>query len=138
MRSPTLDRLVLVPKRIDNSGVVREIDPRSSRNLWALFLLVALLVGGLALYAWPHVQLRELDLEEIRMSRGKEQLIEKSRKLRLEKASLEELRRVEEIATSDLGLEQAPAERVVIIESSGVVAEGGQLARAGSGAEARN
>ncbi len=138
MRSPTLDRLVLVPKRIDNSRVVREIDPRASRNLWALFLLVALLVGGLALYAWPHVQLRELDLEEIRMSRGKEQLIEKSRKLRLEKASLEELRRVEEIATSDLGLEHAPAERVVIIESPGVVAEGGQLARAGSGGEARN
>ncbi len=130
--------MVLVPKRIDNSRVVREVDPRSSRNLWALFLLVALLVGGLALYAWPHVQLRELELEEIRMSREKEQLVEKNRKLRLEKASLEELGRIEEIATSDLGLRQAPAERVVIIESLGVVAEGSQLARAGSGSEARN
>jgi cell division protein FtsL len=130
--------MVLVPKRIDNSQVVREVDPRSSRHLWALFLLVALLVGALALYAWPHVQLRELELEEIRMSRQKERLVEKNRKLRLEKASLEELRRIEEIATSDLGLLQAPAQRVVIIESSGVVAEGGQLARAGSGREARH
>ena len=128
----------MVPKRIDNSQVVREVDPRSSRDLWALFLLVALLVGGLALYAWPHVQLRELELDEIRMSWDKERLVEKNRKLRLEKASLEELRRIEEIATTGLGLREAPAERVVIIESLGVVAEGGQLARAGSGSEARN
>ena len=138
MSSPGLDRLVLVPKRIDNSQVVREVDPRSSRNLWALFLLVALLVGGLALYAWPHLQLRELDLEEIRMIRERDQLVEKSRKLRLEKASLEDMRRIEAIATSELGLQEAPAERVVIIESPGVVAEGGQLARAGSRSEARN
>ena len=46
-------------KAIDNSQVVREVDPRSSRDLWLLLVLVAALVGGLVLYAWPHLQLRQ-------------------------------------------------------------------------------
>ena len=41
------------PKAIDNSQVVREVDPRSSRELWLLVGLVAALAGSLGLYAWP-------------------------------------------------------------------------------------
>ena len=45
--------------RIDNSNVIREVDPRASRDLWWLLVLVMTLVGGLVLYAWPHLQIRE-------------------------------------------------------------------------------
>ena len=77
---------------------MREVDPRASRDLWWLLVLVATLVGGLVLYAWPHLQIRETARAQERMSRERERLLEENRKLRLEKASLENLRRVETIA----------------------------------------
>ena len=61
------------------------------------------------LYAWPHLELRQADSEPEQMSRERERLLEENRKLRLEKASLENLRRVETIARRDLG--PAPAAR---------------------------
>ena len=45
----------------------------------------------------------------VQLSREKERLIEENRKLRLEKAALENLRRVETIATRELGLQSARA-----------------------------
>lgn len=122
--------VVLLPKAIDNSHVVREVDPRSSRDLWWLLVLVAVLVGGLVLYAWPHLQLRETALARERLSRERERLVEENRKLRLEKASLENLRRVEAIATRDLGLRTPEAERVVVVERPSAVPPGAQLAAA--------
>jgi len=86
-------------------------------------------VGGLVLYAWPHLQIRETSRAQDRMSRQRERLLEENRKLRLEKASLENLRRVETIATRDLGLQPPPAARVVVIERARTPAPGAQLAK---------
>ena len=115
--------------RIDNSQVVREIDPRASRDLWGLLLLVMTLVGGLGLYAWPHLQIRETSRAQDRMSRERERLFEENRKLRLEKASLENLHRIETIALRDLGLASPPAIRVVVIERARPVVAGAQMAK---------
>jgi len=115
--------------RIDNSNVIREVDPRASRDLWWLLVLVMTLVGGLVLYAWPHLQIRETSRAQDRMSRQRERLLEENRKLRLEKASLENLRRVESIATRELGLSSPPAARVVVIERARTPAPGAQLAK---------
>lgn len=103
-------------KAIDNSGVVRERDPRASRDLRYLLLVVALFVGGMVLYAWPHFELRQTGLLSDRLQREKERLVEENRKLQLEKASLESLRRVESIARRDLGLRTPPAQDVVVVE----------------------
>jgi len=115
--------------RIDNSQVIREVDPRASRDLWWLLVLVMTLVGGLVLYAWPHLQIRETSRAQDRMSRERERLLEENRKLRLEKASLENLRRVETIATRDLGLQPPAAARVVVIERARTPVPGAQMAK---------
>ena len=115
--------------RIDNSNVIREVDPRASRDLAWLLILVMTLVGGLVLYAWPHLQIRETSRAQDRMSRQRERLLEENRKLRLEKATLENLRRVETIATRDLGLQPPAAARVVVIERARTPAPGAQLAK---------
>jgi cell division protein FtsL len=115
--------------RIDNSQVVREVDPRASRDLWWLLVLVMTLVGGLVLYAWPHLQILETSRAQDRMSRERERLLEENRKLRLEKASLQNLRRVENIATRELGLQSPPAARVVVIERARTPVPGAQLAK---------
>jgi cell division protein FtsL len=115
--------------RIDNSQVVREHDPRASRDLWWLLVLVMTLVAGLVLYAWPHLEIRETSRAQERMSRERERLLEENRKLRLEKASLQNLRRVEAIATRELGLQSPAAQQVVVVERPRVAAPGGQLAK---------
>jgi len=128
MRVESADPVVVIPKSIDNSQVVREMDPRSSRDLFWLLALVAVLVGGLTLYAWPHFQLRQTSNATEQMAREKERLIEENRKLRLEKATLENLRRVETIAVRDLGLAPPAPERVVVVESPDDVQGGARLA----------
>ena len=115
--------------RIDNSQVVREVDPRASRDLLGLAVLVLTLVGGLVLYAWPHLQIRETARAQDRMSRQRERLLEENRKLRLEKASLENLRRVENIAIRELGMQSPPAARVVVIERARTPMPGAQMAK---------
>ena len=137
MRAPALDPVMLVPKAIDNSQVVREVDPRSSRDLWWLVAVVATLVLGLVLYAWPHLQVRQVDSERVRMSRERERLVEVNRKLRLEKASLENLTRVEQIALRDLGLRAPAAQSLIVVERVAPVPAGARLATipAGSPAE---
>ena len=128
MRAPALDPVILVPKAIDNSQVVREVDPRSSRDLWWLVAVVATLVLGLVLYAWPHLQVRQVDTERVRMSREYDRLVEVNRKLRLEKASLENLARVEQIATRDLGLRPPAPESLVVVERVAPMPPGARLA----------
>ena len=102
--------------KVDNSQVVREVDPRSFRDLFSLLVLVAVLVVGLVLYAWPHLEIRQTGMATERMNREKERLIEQNRKLRLEKAALENLRRVEAIATRELGMATPAPERVIVVE----------------------
>jgi cell division protein FtsL len=55
-------------------------------------------------------------VEREQLARERERLLEENRKLRLEKATLESLRRVEAIATRELGLVTPPPERVVVVE----------------------
>jgi cell division protein FtsL len=127
VRDEALD-LDLVPKAIDNSQVVREVDPRSSRDLWLLLLLAAALVGGLVLYAWPSLEIRQTTLARELMSKERERLLEENRKLRLEKAALENLRRVETIARRDLGLMTPAPENLVVVEKPPDAPSGAQLA----------
>ena len=123
---------------IDNSQVVREVDPRASRELFLLAALVAALVGGLVLYAWPNLQLRETARQRELMSRERERLVEENRKLRLERAMLESLGRIEGIATKDLGLRPPAPEDLVVVERPAVAPENTRLAQGqGSGVGGR-
>jgi cell division protein FtsL len=127
VRDEALD-VDFVPKAIDNSGVVREVDPRSSRDLWLLLLLAAALVGGLVLYAWPSLEIRQTTLAREHMSKERERLLEENRKLRLEKAALENLHRVETIARRDLGLVTPAPDKLVVVEKPKEVPAGARLA----------
>jgi cell division protein FtsL len=130
-------QVTLLGRAIDNSKVVREVDPRMSRDIWLLVLLVGALVGGLVLYAWPNLELREAARVKEQMSRERERLQEENRKLRLEKATLENLRRVEAIATRELGLKPPPPESLLVVERPAPVAAAARLARGQEGQEAQ-
>lgn len=108
--------VVLLGRPIDNSRVVRQVDPRSRSEIWLLILLVALLAGGLGLYAWPALEIGRSRQESVDLYRQREKLLEQKRKLQLERAALENLHRIETIASRDLGLAPPKAEQSVVVE----------------------
>ena len=120
--------VVLLGKPIDNSRVVRQIDPRSRREIWILILLVAILAAGLGLYAWPALEIRRAGQASVDLYREKERLLEEKRKLQLEKAALENLGRVEDIATRELGLEAPAPDRSIIVEVPRPIPSGSTVA----------
>jgi cell division protein FtsL len=119
--------VVRLGKPIDNSGVVRQVDPRSRREILLLILLVAVLAAGLGLYAWPALEIRRAGQAGALLDVEKARLVEENRKLRLEKASLENLSRVEAIAACDGFLRPAP-ERTVVIEVEKPLPPGAKVA----------
>jgi cell division protein FtsL len=129
MKEDDLSSVVLLPKLIDNSKVVRQADPRTTRDLFGLLVLVGLVVAGLALYAWPHLAVRETGTEANRLVQERDKLLELNRKLRLEKASLEDLYRVERVATKKLGLEMPPPDQVIVVEREKPLPDGARVAR---------
>jgi cell division protein FtsL len=133
VKNDSLDPLLLLPRAIDNSQIVREVDPRASRNLWLLLGLVAGLVAGMALYAWPRLEAQRLDEHAEQMQRSRERLLEQNRKLRLEKASLENLQRVEAIATRELGLATPEPQRIFTATLPARLPEGTRLVSAPDG-----
>jgi cell division protein FtsL len=120
--------VILAGKAIDNSRIVREVDPRSSRDLLVLLGLVLVLVAGFVLYAWPHLQARQTSREAELLSRERERLIEQNRKLRLERSALENLRRVESIATRELGMSPPPPERLIVVERGAAAPDAARVA----------
>jgi len=104
--------------KVDNSQIVREQDPRSLRELLFMLALVAVLVAGLVLYAWPHLQVRQTGMASERLNRERERLLEQGRK-----------RRVEAIATRDLGMRPPPTERLIVVERSEGAQDAARVAR---------
>jgi cell division protein FtsL len=123
--------VVRLGKPIDNSRVVRQVDPRSRREILLLILLVTVLAAGLGLYAWPALEMRRAGQAGALLDREKQRLVEENRKLRLEKAALENLRRVETIAAKELGLKAPAPERSLVVEVEKPRAPGTTVANAG-------
>ena len=108
--------VVRLGKPIDNSRVVRQVDPRTRGEIWWVILLVAVLAVAAGLYAWPALEIRRAGQTAVERDREKESLLEENRKLSLEKSSLEDLDRVETIATRDLGLTAPVSGQSIVVE----------------------
>ena len=110
------ESVVRLGKPVDNSRVVRQVDLRTRREIWWLILLVAVIAGAAGLYAWPALEIRRAGQAAVDLDRERERLLEENCKLNLEKSALQNLNRVETIATRDLGLEAPAAARSIVVE----------------------
>lgn len=111
-----MSRLATEPaRRWRNNAVHRELDNRQARWVWKVVLGVAIALLPFAVYllqTMSYVQ-TSYAIEDLR---GREaRLLEAERRLRIEKAMLESLPAVEERAGHELGLEHAPASRVIVV-----------------------
>jgi cell division protein FtsL len=91
-------------KRIVNQNVVRETDGRSIRDYIVATGLAALFLLGLFVYGWQHYQWIQYGYRIQEAQKKKEQLAEIGQQLRLERAALRSLQRIEQLARRDLGM----------------------------------
>jgi cell division protein FtsL len=113
-----VDRIhaIHVEDSIDNRRVVRSRDDRMSRDLLWISGIVLVLVGLFVAYGWPRAALRDTGSTAGKLQREQEKLLEENRELRLEKAALQDLKRVETIATESLGLRSPAPANVIVVE----------------------
>ena len=113
-----VDRIhaVHVEDSIDNRRVVRSRDDRMSKDLLWISGVVLILIGLFVAYGWPRAALRDTGSVAGKLQREQEKLLEENRELRLEKAALQDLKRVQIIATGSLGLRSPDASNVIVVE----------------------
>lgn len=113
-----VDRIhaVHVEDSIDNRRVVRSRDDRMSKDLLWIGGVVLVLIALFVAYGWPRAALRDTGSSAGKLQREQEKLREENRELRLEKAALQDLARIQAIATGSLGLQSPPPANVVVVE----------------------
>ncbi|MEO8500164.1 MAG: cell division protein FtsL [Vicinamibacteria bacterium] len=113
-----VDRIhaVHVEDSIDNRRVVRTRDNRMSKDLLWIAGVVLILISLFVAFGWPRAALRDTGSTAGRLQREQEKLLEENRELRLERAALQDLKRVQSIASGSLGLRTPAAADVIIVE----------------------
>jgi cell division protein FtsL len=102
-------------KRIINNRVVRETDVRSHRDYIVVTALAAMFLFGLFAYGWQHYQYIQYGYRIEEAQKKKEQASEISRQLRIERAHLRNLHRIDAIARGELGMAHpAPGQLVTL------------------------
>jgi cell division protein FtsL len=91
-------------KPVDNSRWVPPPNPRDRNYYAGLLLAGALLVGAGTIFGGERFKSRENGYRIERLEREKTTLVEASRKLRLEEASLVDPLRIDSIARNSLGM----------------------------------
>jgi cell division protein FtsL len=113
-----VDRIhaVHVEDSIDNRRVVRSRDERMSKDLLWIGGVVLILIGLFVAHGWPRAALRDTGSTVGKLQREQEKLQEENRELRLEKAALQDLKRIQMIATDSLGLHSPETANVIVVE----------------------
>jgi cell division protein FtsL len=106
------------PRRWRNVTVVREGDPRRMR--WVLILFAGILAATVPVAAYLVQQMQYVETRyQIEDLRGRLQRLEETeRRLRIERATLETLPRVEKRALGELGLVHPTPHQMVVVRSS--------------------
>jgi cell division protein FtsL len=102
---------------INNMNVVREPDSRNQREYMLVTLLGGLFVLVLLFYGWQHYQWIQYGYLIEEAEKQKEQLAETGHQLRLERASLRSMQRIDSIARKQLGMVAPTAEQLVIFSA---------------------
>lgn len=105
-----------VTRDIRNAPIVREIDRRRQRELWRSLAVGACFVVVILGSAWQNFELRSYGYRIEGLERERSELLDLNRHLRLEIQTLSAPRRIERIATAELGLAAPAAAGVRVVE----------------------
>ncbi len=106
-------------KRINNLNLVREADTRHRREYLGVTCLFGAFLFCLLFYGWQHYQWIQTGYKIEAAQKKQKQLSEMGHQLRLERASLRDLKRIDEIARRELGMMYpAPGQLVIFSADS--------------------
>lgn len=103
-------------KVIDNSRLVKVVDPRRRRDLRMFSASVAALFVLMMFYAWQHFSAIEYGYRIEAQKSERDRLVEVNRRLKLEEASLRDPGRIDALARQ-MGLEAPQPGQVVRLET---------------------
>jgi hypothetical protein len=118
---------VYFAKQLDNSRVVRTIDPQRSREIAGFSAAVACLFLIAMFYAFQHFSSIEYGYKVEAQKHLREELIENNRALRLEEAALRDPERIDVLARQ-MGLEQPQAQQMQHLDAD-TQSGGAEMAR---------
>ena len=103
-------------KEVRNEQLVRQLDRKRHRELLMVALTGLALTAAIIAYAWPHFEMIRLGyrMEELRQTR--EDLLEETRHLELQRATEMAPARIEAIAREQLGMVYPDREHSAILE----------------------
>ena len=103
-------------KEVRNEQLVRQLDRKRHRELFMVALTGLVLTAAIIAYAWPHFEMIRLGyrMEELRQTR--EDLLEETRHLELQRATEMAPARIEAIAREQLGMVYPDREHTAILE----------------------
>ncbi len=116
-------------KRINNSALRREVDQGKRRECFVLLGLGILVFGVVFAYAWQHFACLRNGYEIESLKSQRLTLEESNRELRLERAHLNSLERIDTMARQQLGLGTPTAHQVIAVGAANSGAARDQLAR---------
>lgn len=103
-------------RRWTNRDVAREVDRDRVRWLCVLFVVMILAAAPFAAYLLEQNECLRLSYEASALRQKREELMERERRLRMERAALESLSRIESWAAGQRGLVHPSPEQVVVVE----------------------
>lgn len=103
------------PRRWKNATLVRERDDRRVRWLWGWLLGIVAAFAPIAVYLLQQMEYVQVRYRIEALRAEQDRLSEEERRLRVERATLEALPRVDARATTELGLVHPPRQHVVVI-----------------------
>ena len=99
-----------------NHRLVLEFDRSRARELLLVVVLSVLMLLPLLAYVWQNVEWIQMGYRVERLKNQRDGLIETGHRLRLEKASLESLARIEQVGIHQLGLSSPAPGTVRLID----------------------
>ena len=107
----------LAPSAVASPSIARGRARRTaSRHVGlGLVLSAAMVLGGVVLYLSPQVRLMGLWYQHSKLLQQRTQVLQRAKELQIELGSLQQLRRIEEIAAQHLGLRPPQATQVIYV-----------------------
>ncbi len=104
-------------KRIDNSRVLKVVDPKRRRDLALFAGALSVLLMFAMIYVWQHFSAIEYGYKIEQLKSEREAIMESNRSLKLEESSLRDLSRIDTLARQ-MGLQPPTAGQLEIMDST--------------------
>ncbi len=105
-------------KRIDNSRVMKVVDPQRRRELGSFAIMLSVLLVLTMVYVWQHFSAIEYGYKIEQLKSERDSIVESNRALKLEVSSLRDLSRIDTLARQ-MGMGPPTVGQVEVMETSG-------------------